>query len=103
MADLSVDALGAGAGVYGAGAVSAGLFFTLPAGHVADSFDRRSVLLACYVLQFGATLWLLKMTLHGVSNVAWIYGALALIGMGRCFSGPASAALVPTLVPKDIL
>src|SRR6201994_2069830 len=29
-----------------------GLFFTLPAGHVADLFDRRTVLLSCYVLQF---------------------------------------------------
>ena len=45
-----------------------GLFFTLPAGHVADLFDRRTVLLACYVLQFGATLWLLDMTMHGVTQ-----------------------------------
>ena len=78
-----------------------GLLFTLPAGHVADLFDRRSVLLACYVLQFGATLWLLQMTMHGIRNVAWVYGALALIGLGRCFSGPAAAALVPMLVPKE--
>jgi len=77
------------------------LFFTLPAGHVADLFDRRTVLLVCYVLQFGATLWLLEMTLHGVSNVAWIYASLLLIGLGRCFSGPAAAALVPMLVPKQ--
>jgi MFS family permease len=78
-----------------------GLFFTLPAGHVADLFDRRTVLLTCYVLQFCATFWLLHMTMHGVSNVAWIYGALLLIGLGRCFSGPAAAALVPMLVPKE--
>ena len=78
-----------------------GLFFTLPAGHVADLFDRRTVLLSCYVLQFCATLWLLRMTMHGVSNVAWVYAALLLIGLGRCFSGPAAAALVPMLVPKE--
>src|ERR1700761_502992 len=78
-----------------------GLLFTLPAGHVADLFDRRNVLLACYVLQFGATLWLLDMTLHGVNNVAWVYGALALIGLGRGFSGPAAWALGPMLVPKE--
>jgi MFS family permease len=78
-----------------------GLFFTLPAGHVADLFDRRTVLLSCYVLQFGASLWLLRMTMHGVTNVAWVYGALLLIGLGRCFSGPAASALVPMLVPKE--
>src|SRR6201996_6057350 len=53
-----------------------GLFFTLPAGHVGDLFDRRTVLLACYVLQFCASLWLLRMTLHGVSDVAWGDGGL---------------------------
>jgi MFS family permease len=78
-----------------------GLFFTLPAGHVADLFDRRTVLLSCYVLQFGASLWLLDMTMHGVHSVSWIYAALLLIGLGRCFSGPAAAALVPMLVPKE--
>lgn len=78
-----------------------GLFFTLPAGHMADIFDRRTLLLGCYVLQFGATLWLLRMTMHGVHSVAWVYGALLLIGVGRCFSGPAAAALVPMLVPKE--
>src|ERR1700761_5636328 len=78
-----------------------GLFFTLPAGHVADLFDRRSVLLSCYALQFCATLWLLEMTMHGVSSVYWIYAALLVIGVGRCFSGPAAAALVPMLVPKE--
>lgn len=78
-----------------------GLFFTLPAGHIADLFDRRSVLLSCYILQFFATLWLLRMTMHGVSSVYWIYAALFVIGLGRCFSGPAAAALVPALVPKE--
>ena len=28
-----------------------GLFFLLPAGHVADRFDRRVVVLCCYALQ----------------------------------------------------
>src|SRR5579875_2199338 len=44
-----------------------GLFFTLPAGHVADLFDRRSVILCCYTLQFCATFVLLLMTMHGVT------------------------------------
>jgi MFS family permease len=32
-----------------------GLIFLLPAGHVADRFDRRHVILACYVLQVFCT------------------------------------------------
>lgn len=78
-----------------------GLLFTLPAGHVADLHDRRNVILTCYLLQFCATLALLLLTLHGVRNVWAIYGVLFVIGLGRCFSGPAASALIPTLVPKE--
>ena len=78
-----------------------GILFTLPAGHVADLHDRRTVILVCYALQFVATSALLLLTLHGVRNVWAIYAVLFLIGFGRCFSGPAASALVPTLVPKE--
>lgn len=78
-----------------------GLFFTLPAGHIADLHDRRTVILVCYALQLCATFSLLLLTLHGVRSVWPVYGILFVIGLGRCFSGPAASALVPTLVPKE--
>jgi MFS family permease len=78
-----------------------GLFFVLPAGHVADRYDRRAVIMACYSLQAVATSLLLWLTLHGTHNIWLIYAILFLIGTGRCFSGPAASALVPTLVPKE--
>ncbi len=78
-----------------------GILFTLPAGHVADLYDRRSVILTCYTLQFSATLALFLLTLHGIGSVWFVYGILFVIGLGRCFSGPAASALVPTLVPKE--
>lgn len=78
-----------------------GLFFVLPAGHVADRYDRRTVILCCYTWQAIATAVLLWLSLHGLRNVWVVYGILFAIGTGRCFSGPASSALVPTLVPKE--
>jgi MFS family permease len=78
-----------------------GMFFVLPAGHVADRYDRRAVILTCYSVQAVATGWLLWLALHGVINIWLVYAVLFLIGTGRCFSGPAASALVPTLVPKD--
>ncbi len=78
-----------------------GILFTLPAGHVADLYDRRSVILVCYTLQLVATLALLALTLHGVRSVWPVYAILFIIGLGRCFSGPAAQSLVPTLVPKE--
>ena len=78
-----------------------GLFFTLPAGHVADRYDKRSVILACYGLQAIATCVLLWISLHAVHSIAPIYAVLFLIGTGRCFSGPAASALLPSLVPRQ--
>ena len=78
-----------------------GLIFTLPAGHVADLHDRRTVILVCYALQLCATASLFLLTMHGIGSVWAVYGILFVIGLGRCFSGPAASALIPTLVPKE--
>ena len=78
-----------------------GLLFLLPAGHVADRFDRRSVVLVCYALQAVCTSMLLLFAWMGLHKVLPIYAVLFLIGSGRAFSGPASSALIPHLVPKE--
>jgi MFS family permease len=77
-----------------------GLLFLLPAGHVADRFDRRQVILVCYALQVLCTAGLLAITMAGYHGVSLIYAVLFLIGTGRSFSGPASSALIPHLVPE---
>src|SRR5580698_6748032 len=41
-----------------------GLLFILPAGHVADRFDRRQVILLCYSLQIFCTLTLFLFAWH---------------------------------------
>ena len=78
-----------------------GLFFMLPAGHVADRYDKRAVILLCYALQALATGALLWIALHPIHSIAPIYTVLFLIGTGRCFSGPAASAMLPSLVPKE--
>ena len=64
-----------------------GLLFLLPAGHVADRFDRRSVVLVCYALQAVATCTLLAFAWNGMTRVLPIYAVLFVIGSGRAFSG----------------
>ena len=78
-----------------------GLLFLLPSGHVADRFDRRQVVLVCYCLQALCTATLIAFAWHGIAHVMPIYAVLFLIGTGRAFSGPASSALIPQLVPKE--
>jgi len=77
-----------------------GIFFVLPAGHAADRHNRQHIIVGCYALQAVCTLVLLYMSLAGVRHVIYIYIMLFCIGAGRAFSGPASAAIQPQLVPK---
>src|SRR5271156_3233307 len=82
-----------------------GLFVMLAAGHAADRYDRRKIILLCYGLQACCTAVLLWLSLsetalqHG--RVWPIYAVLVGIGLGRAFSGPAASAMLPSLVPKE--
>jgi MFS family permease len=82
-----------------------GLFFMLAAGHVADRYDRRKIILGCYGLQAVCTAVLLWLSLSEWAlrgGRIWpIYAVLVGIGLGRAFSGPAASAMLPSLVPKD--
>ncbi len=82
-----------------------GIFFMLAAGHVADRYDRRWIILSCYGLQAVCTAGLLVLSMNAqfmASGRVWpIYTILVGIGLGRCFSGPAASALLPSLVPKE--
>src|SRR5580704_3041940 len=53
-----------------------GLLFLLPAGHVADRFDRRQILLICYSLQVICTTGLVLLTRAQVHTVLPIYAVL---------------------------
>src|SRR5258708_35031749 len=74
---------------------------TIPAGHLADRFDRKLILVfsnLCTALASGGFL-MLAMTQTGA---VWpYYIVLALFGAARAFAGPASQSFVPLLVPQD--
>src|SRR5271168_4676175 len=82
-----------------------GLFFMLAAGHAADRYDRRKIILLCYGLQAACTCVLLWLSLSATALTngrVWpIYAVLVGIGLGRAFSGPAASAMLPSLVPKE--
>jgi len=77
------------------------LLFLLPAGHVADRFDRRRVILICYGLQLFCTGALAMLAWNNTQKILPIYVVLFMIGTGRAFSGPSSSALIPHLVPEQ--
>ena len=78
-----------------------GVLLSIPAGHTADRFDRRAVLLTCNLLYSICSLLLFWRARTGSSSVLPIFGVLLLVGITRAFSGPASQALVPQIVPEE--
>jgi MFS family permease len=75
------------------------VFLTLPAGHTADRFDRRRVVLLCH-LAFGVCAALLAaLAFQRVSTPLPIFVVLLLLGTARAFNAPAAQALMPSLVP----
>lgn len=75
----------------------------LVSGAVADRFDRRRVVVACHSLVALGWAVLLVLTRQGITSVAPIYAVLVLLGVARAFAGPASQALLPNLVPDEVL
>jgi MFS family permease len=75
---------------------------TLPAGHFADTFSRKSIILAATLL---LSLSSVGLTLSSVlkAPIAWIYICLAVIGTARTFLWPASAAFITSLVSRHQL
>jgi MFS family permease len=78
-----------------------GILLFLVAGHVADVFDRRKVLILCEA-GFGICfLLLLLLTGFRSQSVVAIYAVLVLLGIVRSFNGPASRSILPHLVPEE--
>src|SRR5665213_831284 len=73
---------------------------TVPAGHFADRFNRKKIILVTTLVLAVASLGLTLASAF-LLNVIWIYFFLAVIGAARTFLWPASAAFVTSLVPRS--
>lgn len=87
-----------------------GLFEFLPAlplvlvtGSVVDRYDRRVVLGACLALQGLVALVLCAAVTGGFESRNLLLALAVALGVARAFQMPAQQALVPMLVPADVL
>ena len=78
------------------------ILLILPAGHVADRYDRRRIQLATYVLLAACSLALLALTLAGGTDLAPIFAVMAVFGVARAFGQPTGQALLPNLAPIEL-
>jgi MFS family permease len=76
------------------------VLFTLPAGHVADNYDRKRIIVMMNLVVACASLGLTLTSALG-AHVFWIYLCLFAAGTARTFLWPASAAFLPQLVSRQ--
>ena len=74
---------------------------TVPAGHVADNFNRKRIILVMNLLLALSSVGLMVISMAR-APVAWIYLCLVATGAARTFLWPASAAFLPHLVPRAL-
>ena len=88
-------------GYVGLAQFAPGFVLFLFAGHAADLFDRRKLLMWCYGGFALCSALLLAISWRTPQSVHSIYVVLVLLGIFRCFNWPASRALLPQLVPEE--
>ena len=77
------------------------VLLVLPAGHLADSRDRRRILTACFALEALCALLLLAFAWRGLSSAAPVFAVMVLFGTARAFAMPTGQALLPNLVDRE--
>jgi MFS family permease len=75
------------------------LLFSLFAGHVADRYDRRKVMVVTQCIYLAAS----ALLAFGFHSVFAIYGCLLMTAIARTFQNPARGAMLPQIVPLETL
>lgn len=79
------------------------VLFALPAGHIADQFERRRVVVLCQILEWIAIALLTTGSFFGVLDETRILALVFVISIAKAFEFPPMQAMVPGLVPERLL
>jgi MFS family permease len=77
------------------------LGLSLPAGHAADHFSRKNIILVGFGIYLACSLGLAAFSTWGVAG-GWIYALLFVLAVARAFTFPAMGALLPTVIPREM-
>ena len=72
----------------------------LVAGHIADQWNRRLIIIGCVFVEMLCGLLLLAFSLTGLQSVWPVFTVMALYGSARAFMMPAGQAILINLVPS---
>src|SRR6185503_9429251 len=82
---------------------AANLVFLLLGGAVADRVPRRTLLIVTEIAEGIVMAIVAALGLAGSLQIWHLYVAMVVFGVASAFSGPAIGALIPELVPEEIL
>lgn len=74
----------------------------LVAGALADVHERRRIMQIAQVVALAGGLVLSYTTERGTITLVILYGVILVLACASTFDGPARAALLPTLVPREV-
>ena len=77
------------------------ILLTLPAGHIADRFERKYTVMWTLVLMAFCSVGLAALSQQR-GSIELIYGCLFLNGVARAFNQPAKESMLPQLVPMRL-
>jgi predicted MFS family arabinose efflux permease len=103
---FQILALGGGPlelGIYGAVRSAAGVVFVLLGGAIADRLSRRHIILASDLANGAVIGAVAFLSAAGALRLPHLYAAAAVFGAASSFFVPAIEALVPEIVPRDVL
>jgi MFS family permease len=79
------------------------VLLALPAGHVADQFERRRVVLLGQIAEWTAIVLLAALTMTHRIHETGILALVFMIGVAKAFESPSMQSLLPALVPTSML
>ena len=79
------------------------VLLALPAGHLADQYNRKTLIVTGQVVEFIAVVGLIALPLFSWLSTTALLALVALFSVAKAVEGPANTSLLPALLPPELL
>ncbi len=79
------------------------VLLALPAGHLADQYNRKTLIVTGQVVECIAVVGLIALPLMSWLSTSALLGLVALFSIAKAVEGPANTSLLPALLPPELL
>ncbi|WKX27893.1 MFS transporter [Tatumella ptyseos] len=79
------------------------VLLALPAGHLADQYNRKTLIVVGQVVECFAVVGLIVLPLMSWLSTPALLGLVALFSIAKAVEGPANTSLLPALLPPELL